>query len=253
MLKLAKNNPHIRDKRLRFDEEPHLYYIDGVNDNISVTTFIHTLFPSFDEEKIINNMMRGKNWGKSPYYGMTKQEIKDSWEKNRIESSTAGTNMHKDIELFYNDIKVENDSKEFNFFLQFNEKIKSTLKPYRTEWEVFSEELKFAGSIDMVYENIDGTKEIYDWKRCKKISKTNSFEMGKYPVDHLPNSNYWHYALQLNIYRRILMKEYGETVSKLYLVCLHPNQESFQRLEVPIMDAEIDDIFEFRKNQISQK
>ena len=43
MLKLAKKNAHTRDKRLRFDEEPHLYYIDGINDNISVTTFIHTL------------------------------------------------------------------------------------------------------------------------------------------------------------------------------------------------------------------
>jgi len=52
MLKLSKENAHPRDKRLRFDEEPHLYYIDGVNDNISVTTFIHTMFPSFDEEKI---------------------------------------------------------------------------------------------------------------------------------------------------------------------------------------------------------
>lgn len=253
MLKLAKQNAHPRDKRLRFDEEPHLYYIDGVNDNISVTTFIHKIFPQFDEEKIINNMMKGRNWEKSQYYGMTKQEIKDAWEKNRVEASTAGTAMHKDIELFYNDIPIENDSTEFSYFLKFNDEFKDKLKPYRTEWEVFCEELKFAGSIDMIYENDDGTKEIYDWKRCKKITKTNAFEMGHHPVEHLPNSNYWHYSLQLNIYRRILQKEYGEEVTKLFLVCLHPNQTSYMRIPVPIMDAEVDDIFEFRKNQIKEE
>lgn len=193
--------------------------------------------------------MKSKKWNNNKYYGMTKQEIKDVWEKNRVEASSAGTAMHRDIELFYNDVPLKNDSIEFNYFLKFNNDFKELI-PYRTEWEVFSEELKLAGSIDMIYENPDGTLQIYDWKRCKEIKKTNVFENGNYPVDHLPNTNYWHYSLQLNIYRRILQKEYGKLVTNLYLVCLHPNQTSYQRIEVPIMDAEIDEIFEFRKNQI---
>jgi ATP-dependent exoDNAse (exonuclease V) beta subunit len=252
MYKLAKINSHLRDARLRFDEEPHLYYIDGINDNISVTTYIHKLFPSFDEDKIIKNMMKGKKWKNSKYYGMSEEEIKKSWEDNRIEASTAGTNMHKDIELFYNDVPIDNDSVEFNYFLKFNEAFKNTLKPYRTEWEVFSEELKFAGSIDMIYENPNGTLQIYDWKRCKEIKKTNPFESGFEPIEHLPNSNYWHYSLQLNIYRRILQKEYGKQVTDLYLVCLHPNQTSYKRIKVPIMEAEIDDIFAHRLNELKK-
>ena len=42
---------------------------------------LSSLFPHFDQDKVIDNMMSGKNWSKSPYFGMTKEEIKDSEEK----------------------------------------------------------------------------------------------------------------------------------------------------------------------------
>ena len=37
-------------------------------------------------------------------------------------------------------------------------------------------ELQFAGSIDMSFQREDGTIDIYDWKRCKEIKKTNGWE-----------------------------------------------------------------------------
>ena len=40
---------------------------------------------------------------------------------------------------------------------------------------IWDKELKFAGSIDMVYENPDGSLMIYDWKRSKAIKKTDNF------------------------------------------------------------------------------
>ena len=58
------------------------------------------------------------------------------------------------------------------------------LKPYRTEWMIFDEDLKLAGSIDMVYENPDGTLSIYDWKRSKDISKVNGWnKFAKQSID----------------------------------------------------------------------
>ena len=32
---------------------------------------------------------------------------------------------------------------------------------------IWDKELRFAGSIDMVFENPDGTLQIYDWKKNK--------------------------------------------------------------------------------------
>ena len=50
--------------------------------------------------------------------------LKDEWEINRNEASNAGTKMHLDIEKFYNNIPVDNDSEEFSYFMNFHFLIK---------------------------------------------------------------------------------------------------------------------------------
>jgi hypothetical protein len=69
----------------------------------------------------------------------------------------------------------------------------------------------------------------------------------------LPDTNFWHYALQLNIYKKILELKYGKVVTDLYLVCLHPDStyKTYDRINVPILEKEIADLFEVRKNEIA--
>ena len=55
---LEQKNGHLRDKNIRFDEEPYLYYINGQQYTYSVTKFIHHFFPHFDPDKIIDNGFR---------------------------------------------------------------------------------------------------------------------------------------------------------------------------------------------------
>ena len=71
-------------------------------------------------------------------------------------------------------------------------------------------------------------------------------------VSHIPDTNFWHYALQLNIYRAILEKNYGKKVSELYLVRLHPDDvyKNYEKIEIPMMDTEIHHLFQYRKNSI---
>jgi ATP-dependent exoDNAse (exonuclease V) beta subunit len=102
------------------------------------------------------------------------------------------------------------------------------LKPYRTEWLIYHDDVKISGSIDMVYENTDGTLSIYDWKRAKNITRINNFNKFALstPVCHLPDSNFWHYTLQLNMYKYILETKYEKKVSNICLVKLHPENKS---------------------------
>lgn len=255
---LAKLNPHERDACISFDEGPHIYTINdndtinGDSDYMSVTTWNHSHFEHFDADAIIKKMMSSKKWPENKYYGMSVEEIKAAWEKNRDEAASAGTKMHYDIECYYNKMEVKNDSVEYAHFKKFVEAFPD-LKPYRTEWMVWHEELRFAGSIDMVYEKEDGTLMIYDWKRSKGIKKAPAW--GKYShtecINHLPDTNYWHYSLQLNTYKAILEAKYNKKVSDLYLVCLYPDNPSFQLIKVPDLSSEIKDLFELRKNQLS--
>jgi len=64
------------------------------------------------------------------------------------------------------------DTIEYKYFLNFI-KDHSHLTPYRSEWMIYDEHRKIAGSIDMVFMNEDNTLSIYDWKRCKSIDKTS--------------------------------------------------------------------------------
>jgi len=120
------------------------------------------------------------------------------------------------------------------------------LIPYRTEWTVFDEDLGLAGSIDLCFIKPDGTIAIYDWKRSKEIKQSSSFyvKYSKNPVlSHIPDLNYWHYSLQLNIYKQILERKYGKTVSEMCLVCLHPNHKNYQRISVVDMSTEVNELF----------
>jgi ATP-dependent exoDNAse (exonuclease V) beta subunit len=142
---------------------------------------------------------------------------------------------------------------EWDYFIKFVQDFPK-LKPYRTEWIIYHEDVKIAGSIDMVYENEDGTLEIYDWKRCKEITKVNSWnQFATNPlINHMPSSNFWQYALQLNTYKRILEEKYGKKVSKMMLVRIHPDnpEETYELIEVPCLKREMDALFEERKKRV---
>lgn len=127
------------------------------------------------------------------------------------------------------------------------------LVPYRTEWLIYDDEVKMSGSIDMVYENVeDGTLSIYDWKRCKSIDKTNGWNKFAITecISHLPDSNFWHYALQLNTYKTILERNYGKRIADMYLVRLHPDSSTYQLLKVPVLENEMNDLFELKKSRL---
>jgi ATP-dependent exoDNAse (exonuclease V) beta subunit len=275
---LSNYNSHPRDQHLVFDEPTHKYTIltDPDSNYTSVTTINHSHFPHFDADVVIKNMMKGRNWNpQNKYWGLTPEEIKAQWAQNASSVSGAGTDLHFNIECFMNQELPSgythkellenyeanlaagnappNTSEEWDFFLQY---IKATpsYKPYRTEWMIYHEDLKVAGSIDMIYENPDGTLSIYDWKRAKEISKANGFN--KYAVtkeiDHLPDTNFWHYSLQLNTYKAILQEKYEKTIKDLYLVKLHPNnpKKTFEIIKCANLDKEIADLFALRKSQI---
>ena len=191
---LAKLNSHDRDQYISLHEPTHTYTINGDSNYTSVTTWNSSHFEYFDADKIIKNMMNSSKWTNKKYYGKTPNEIKQIWDNNRNQAASAGIQIHYDIECYYNNCPNNNESIEYGYFKNFLLKFPE-LKPYRTEWKVFHEDLKLAGSIDMVFENENGNLLIYDWKRCKKIVKTNGFnKFAKNDlIQHIPDTNYWRY------------------------------------------------------------
>ncbi len=277
---LSVKNAHPRDKRIEFFEEGHKYIVDA-EPNVrytSVTTWVNQQFEHFDADKVITKMMTGEKWKEGhKYWGMTPEQIKQQWNTNRDNVSGAGTQLHYEIECFHNDRRfqfhytnkelyeiymadkgktITNEPLEWQYFIQFV-KDHQHLKPYRTEWTVFNEDIIISGSIDMVYENTDGTLSIYDWKRAKNITRINTFNnFATTPcISHFPDSNFWHYALQLNIYKYILETKYDKIVKDLYLVRLHPDAEekSYELIQLPILTIELNDLIQERNKHLNSE
>jgi hypothetical protein len=276
---LSTVNAHPHDKNIVFYEPTHKYTIltDPDSNYTSVTTWNHSHFPKFDADKVIQNMMKGRNWNpKNKYWGMTPDEIKDQWSNNGASVSGAGTDMHFEIECFMNNPNVmtpythndlyqdylktatnHNDKTlEWKYFIEYV-RDHPDLTPYRTEWTIYDEELKLAGSIDMVYEKPNGTLVIYDWKRAKEITAVNKYNQYAITdcISQYSDSNFWHYSLQLNTYKAILESKYGKKVTELCLVRLHPDAEekTYELIPLPDLSNDIKTLFELRKKDIEEQ
>jgi CRISPR/Cas system-associated exonuclease Cas4 (RecB family) len=257
---LAEKNAHERDQYITFDEGPHIYTVHGEQGYTSVTTWNHLIFgSSFDEEGAVSKILKKREWKTKPeymYYQKSAEEIKQMWEDNRVSASSAGTKLHYNVECYYNNIPVVNDSIEYQYFLNFVADYPN-LEAYRTEWCVYHEELKISGSIDMVFrDKVTGEFYIYDWKRSKEINYECKYgdKKGNAPcVSHLPDSNFWHYSAQLNTYRMILEEKYGVKIAGMFLICIHPNNilENYERIEVQDLRKDMEKIKEYRLQMLA--
>lgn len=284
---------HPRDHQIFFDSgvnnSAHDYYVDWdgsgnfqKNNSRSVTSMCHAFFDEFDADKVIRGMMNGKNWHKSKYYGMTPEAIKEQWSNAGKEAREKGTEMHDFIDRYYNGecslSTVTEDQVELCFFKEFQQQIKGELEPYRSEWFVFTDnETRITGAVDMTYvdkahmrqlwtKNKGATDtlhiQIYDWKRSGNI-RTFSRERGYYPCEALNNCNFYHYSLQLNLYKYILENYYHDvqwnghtykniSVDCMYLCVMHPNNKKPLRYLCPRLSDEVETMVDLRRSSLTR-
>lgn len=228
---LSSKNHYERDERIQFSDSDHTYLIDKKNKAVSVTELIGRYFPKFDKEFWANK--------ESIKTGKPKNEILKKWDDLGKKARDLGTELHEQIENFYNS-KEYIRSKELDKFFKFHKNhIQDKYQPHRTEWRIFDEDKNLAGTVDMVYEKENGELFIFDWKRSKKIinsdgsiEKNNPFENGLNGLSHLPSSDYVKYCLQQNIYKNILESKYDKKVSSMNLLILHPHIDNYHIIQV---------------------
>ena len=243
-----------QDKYIAFEPFEHIYRNKKNEEHfLPVSTLIAYFFEGFDALK-----QAEMQWDR---YGIPIEESLNKWDKIGKKASEVGTFVHLQTENYFNngyfeseytfefngEVELINVEREKRHFLQFvNDYM---IHPYRQEWSIYDSKLNVAGTVDLICKNENDTFTIYDWKRSGKVVNYLGQPIveaygGKtsYHGINLPDTAYYHYCIQQNLYRYILEKNYHIKVSKLNLVVLWPENKSYYVVNVPIMDRTIEQI-----------
>ena len=238
------------DTDIKFYANEHIYVYKDYLKLTPVSEIIEKFFKKFDDLKWSEKKAREN--------GVSQRYMLELWDCKGTESREVGTFLHSQIELYfnrhdisdlyhfkYNGTEISKDEfvsikKEWAQFMCFlNEK---KIIPFRTEWRIFDLEYKIAGTIDLLCKN-DEKYDIYDWKRSDKINPNQTiWQYGINGLEDVPDTRFYHYCLQQNLYRYMLEKNYQIEINKMYLVIFHPSYQTYRFVEVPRMENEIKNI-----------
>ena len=249
-------NTFPRENRIEFREHDHKYFVDGQLVPRSVTGLLHEYSAGFDPSRALASMKHGRNWDAKRLemdeqgLGTSDAEILARWSRNGEVQSRRGQLLHHHAECLMNGVSVqEPHSPEFKQVCQIHTALLSQgMVPYRSELCIFHRGLCVAGQIDALFTDATRRLVIIDWKRVRAL-RTEGSDPLRYPLDRMPDSNYWIYSLQLNLYRYILETEYAFDVSAMYLAVVHPEQPLPRLIEVPRLDEEMHALHDFEIEQ----
>ena len=182
---------------------------------------------------------------------LNEAEIIAKWNMNADAAANEGTWMHYKFEAYLNRSVIKEHTTEVRMFLRYIATLKG-VTAYRTEWTIFGEEERLAGSIDFVAKMPNGDLVLFDWKRSKvlRTKYVNKFQSMKVPLHHLDDCQGNHYRLQLNCYKYLWEKYYGHIVASMHVVCCHPdNGETAFVDDVPVMKNEAEAMMSYQRQR----
>ena len=235
------------NNQINLNKDEHKYELKDKPDFefISVTTFIDTFFEEFDAQRIAQKLVKSS----IKYMGMKVEDVLQQWKNSAIH----GTKVHEEIEdyllknLIYENIT---ESKSLHAISWLNKyKMKSKFKVY-TEVVIYSEELKIAGTIDLLlYDTINDYYCLMDWKTSKIIpTKSYKRKMGTHEAtQNIEDTKFNHYALQLSLYRYLLETYYNFKINENIIV--HLKDHECIGLHSPYMKDNVIDMLKTTKSE----
>ena len=240
---------------LTFEEERHLYTMDGKSDWVSVSKVLKLFYKEFPTEEAAYNKAKGDP--------QRQQELIEEWSKAGEYSTNLGSRVHfvlektlVDLYGSFKDVRQPIFECDLTQIMKSDKMInagKNYLKLMKergavlldTEIVLGHPELGYTGQPDKVWLIHNRTKSEYglmitDWKTNKpKNFVENDFTERMYsPFEKYPNNALGHYYVQLPLYGKLLMKMLqGSKYENLKLygcIVTHLKEDStFEEYRVP--------------------
>jgi hypothetical protein len=268
-LRLSIEHAHARDARIRFIEDSHEYFVDGVKVGLSVTGLLASVDSDpFDADAVSQKIFNMRE--PHPRYSragldseggeirvrMQPSEIQDLW----LQANHLGTDLHGKIERYMNGVAVciadgdVNVQELAQVIKWWERKKREGFVAHWTEKIIFDEAVDLAGSVDFIMRNTKtGGLVIVDWKRCLTTSSSgfSTAFRGKClgtPLEHVAATKLNKWSLQVNVYARILERHYDVTIEGMAMVVAHPDNDDVEEYWHDRTD-DADVLLEFRRRQ----
>lgn len=215
------------DNKVVFDSKHHLY---NFNDKklLSVTSLIDKFKNKFDSDFHSERIALKR--------GVSKDIILKEWKDKSDYSKEMGTYIHSMFENFHlgKEYKYNKLYPKSKIALKvINELYESErLIPVYSEYIVYNDFL--AGQIDRIDKNLNNDLFIIDYKTNDKINYYSYNKKMTGYFNYLNDSNYFHYSIQLSIYKKLLNFE----IKDMYI--LHIMENDYYFIKVLDLSDKID-------------
>ena len=203
-------------RALHFDGEGHRYKVNG-NELPSVSGMIKKVAPEFNREEIAERKARK--------LGIPVQALYDEWDNIAKEACDRGHRVHDFGEAYVYDPTLEPSCGQERAIVKFWKEVPPHIVPVALEIRMYHKLFGYAGTADIVlYNKMDGTYIIADYKTNRDLFKNFKGQTLKYPFNNMLATPFSKYTIQLSYYQ-LLLEQMGIKVSARKLIWLRTNGE----------------------------
>lgn len=237
----------IDQSKIIFKPETHQYFTKKGQELVSVSKFISHFKEPFDSTGEIIKRCSIKQ-------GKTVEELRKEWDDEKNSACDRGTSLHSQVEHWIKTGKIDK-KKEYADVVEKFTKLKFEGKLH-SETIIYSSRLGLAGTVDIIDLYKNNCANLLDLKTNKAIKTKGFFDIEKRrfkmmnpPIEHIMDSNFWHYSIQLSLYSLIL-EEFGYWVNNLTLLWIHPKNREIIPFPVKNLRSDVLQMIKYYKDNL---
>ncbi len=236
----------------KFFEEDHHYEYKGERVGISVTRLIEEYVDEFNEQKMAllttkttdEAIIKMKEWEYKNKFACEKGSAIHEFTQSLWSKEEYKVRYFDNSDKFIRTVEdIAHQSVDF-----YND-YKDRLEHLADEYVIGSDEYDIASAIDHLFINkLTGGLVLVDYKTNVDIYKNDKYAKNmKVPLQHLKDTVYNHYAIQLSIYKFIVEKYTDLKIEEMFIVWFSENNDNYEIIEIPYLKNEVELILENRR------
>lgn len=254
--------------KVKLEPVEHKYFDTDGREYISISKVLSMLHEPFDAERIsyysarkqlrheMNPSAKGdaKAWKVQPSEAqieLRQKALQMQWKQKNKESIDIGSFIHQSIETMLQFGVLPDDKNLADATESILKEHLSGYQEFYVEEVLYSNKYLVAGTSDFIGRKVGGDNpvmEISDYKTNASKGIVFSSDYNKwlnFPVAHLEDCNYIHYALQLSFYA-LMMEEHGYRPGRLRLIYIPPTDpQKYFAIPIPYLKLEVEAILEY--------